>query len=55
MNFSTPRAYAPSSVFFFNGDIPEGTASQDDTIETFGANAGYAFQKDLVSIDAGLT
>ena len=42
------------SLYVFNGDVQEDTDSQDDKMETFGADIGYARGKDRFSIDAGI-
>lgn len=41
------------SIFAFNGDISEG-GDEDDTIEGFGANAGYVVENDDFCIDFGI-
>ena len=42
------------SLFLFNGDIQEESNDSDDAMETYSANAGYAFEKDNFSMDLGV-
>ncbi|MFH2064302.1 MAG: LbtU family siderophore porin [Pseudomonadota bacterium] len=41
------------SLYLFNGDVQDDTGSEDDTVETFGATAGYAIEKENFSLDVG--
>lgn len=41
-------------MYVFNGDVREDTDSEDDTIESFGANAGYKLEKDNFTLNAGM-
>lgn len=40
------------SAYVFNGDINE--AGEDDDIDTFGANLGYAMENDAMALDVGV-
>ncbi|BBO76515.1 hypothetical protein DSCW_39320 [Desulfosarcina widdelii] len=42
------------SAFIFNGDVDE-AGEDDDHIDNFGANAGYAMESDTFTLDAGIS
>ncbi len=42
------------SVYTYNGDINKESNDEDDKIETFGANAGYIFENENISINFGI-
>lgn len=48
------RAGFYASGFLFNGDVDE-TDAGDNTIDNFGAHAGYAMDSDAFSLDVGLS
>ncbi len=50
LQFGVEVAGFYASLYAFNGDADDGG---DDEIEHYGANAGYAFEADAVSIDVG--
>lgn len=52
LGFRAKGAYG--SLYLFNGDVPEDSDAENDTMETFGADIGYTFEKNRFAFDAGV-